>query len=382
MQIEFGEKIRELRKRDGRKQEDLAAALGVTKQAVSRWEANGGYPDMQMLPAIANYFHITIDELFGYDNDRQIRLQSYVNQADQIRNGGDIRQLLEFLRNAISEFPSEWRLQCRLANALAILGYQECEPNATISEGGSVCLDREKNAQNRYLKEAVSVYEAALKKDALEKDMDDGYRTGVIGALICLYSFIGDFENAEKTARSQSPIKISQEVLLARAAEGEKAEEYCGEAILALMHELYMVIDGFITAKHSLTYSQAALDAELAVARLYESILEDGNYGSFHNDICMLYLNCSAIAVRLNESEHALKYLEIALDHFMQWEHFSKSDQLRESHQLTAPLVSKVKSGATSFVVMNREWFEKRIPAAYVDTIRNNPKYALFFEKS
>ena len=79
MQIEFGEKIRELRKRDGRKQEDLAAALGVTKQAVSRWEANGGYPDMQMLPAIANYFHITIDELFGYDNDRQIRLQSYVN---------------------------------------------------------------------------------------------------------------------------------------------------------------------------------------------------------------------------------------------------------------------------------------------------------------
>lgn len=138
MQIEFGEKIRELRKRDGRKQEDLAAALGVTKQAVSRWEANGGYPDMQMLPAIANYFHITIDELFGYDNDRQIRLQSYVNQADQIRNGGDIRQLLEFLRNAISEFPSEWQLQCRLANALAILGYQECEPNATISDRKSV----------------------------------------------------------------------------------------------------------------------------------------------------------------------------------------------------------------------------------------------------
>ena len=82
MQIKLGEKIRELRKRDGRKQEELAAALGITNQAVSRWESNGGYPDIEMLPAIANYFHITIDELFGYDNDRQVKLQSYTDNAE------------------------------------------------------------------------------------------------------------------------------------------------------------------------------------------------------------------------------------------------------------------------------------------------------------
>ena len=49
MQLELGRKIRELRRRDGRTQEDLASAVGVTSQAISRWEANGGYPDMEMI---------------------------------------------------------------------------------------------------------------------------------------------------------------------------------------------------------------------------------------------------------------------------------------------------------------------------------------------
>ena len=48
MQLTLGQKIRELRKRDGRTQEALAEALGITSQAISRWEANGGYPDMEM----------------------------------------------------------------------------------------------------------------------------------------------------------------------------------------------------------------------------------------------------------------------------------------------------------------------------------------------
>lgn len=373
MQVELGEKIKELRKRDGRKQEDLAVALGVTKQAVSRWEANGGYPDMQMLPAIANYFHITIDELFGYDNDRQTKLQSYIDQADQIYKRKDIMLLVEFLRNAVSEFPSEWQLQCRLANALVIVGYQK----VITAEGDDIRHNTEDQAQNEYWKEAISLYEEALKKE-----IDDGYRAGTIGSLLSLYANMGDFENAERIALSQSPVKISREVLLTRAAEGEKADGYRGEAILALMHELYQVIEASVTAKHSPVHSQGALEVVLALARLYESIFEDGNYGSFHNDICMLYLRCSSIAVHLDDTEHALNYFENALEHFIEFGHLAKSDKLREAYQLTAPLVGKAKSGAGSFVVMDHGWVEsymQSFPAECADAIRNNPKYAPIF---
>ena len=52
MQLDLGQKIRELRQRDGRTQEALAAAIGVTSQAVSRWEANGGYPIRKRFPLL------------------------------------------------------------------------------------------------------------------------------------------------------------------------------------------------------------------------------------------------------------------------------------------------------------------------------------------
>ena len=70
MQLDLGTKIRQLRHRDGRTQEALAEELGVTAQAVSRWEKGICYPDMEIIPSIANYFGVSIDELFGYDNDR------------------------------------------------------------------------------------------------------------------------------------------------------------------------------------------------------------------------------------------------------------------------------------------------------------------------
>jgi transcriptional regulator with XRE-family HTH domain len=68
MQLNLGSKIRELRVRDGRTQEALAEALGLTSQAVSRWESGGSYPDMEIIPSIANYFGVTIDELLGNDS--------------------------------------------------------------------------------------------------------------------------------------------------------------------------------------------------------------------------------------------------------------------------------------------------------------------------
>ena len=63
--MNLGHKILELRRQQGITQEELAAALGVTAAAVSKWENNYTLPDVLMLCALADYFAVTTDELLG-----------------------------------------------------------------------------------------------------------------------------------------------------------------------------------------------------------------------------------------------------------------------------------------------------------------------------
>lgn len=59
----FAEKLKALRKQTGMSQEQLAEKLGVSRQAVTKWETNAGIPDIENIMAIATLFGCSIDEL-------------------------------------------------------------------------------------------------------------------------------------------------------------------------------------------------------------------------------------------------------------------------------------------------------------------------------
>ena len=122
MQIKLGETIRRLRKRDNRTQEHLASALGVSNQAVSRWEANGGYPDIEILPAIANYFHVTIDELFGYNGDREDKINRIILEYSVLlsnKSNDELDDCVDKLSDVLEEFPNEPNISLLLVSALS-----------------------------------------------------------------------------------------------------------------------------------------------------------------------------------------------------------------------------------------------------------------------
>ena len=164
MELALGQKIRSYRRRDGRTQEELAEVLGVTSQAVSRWEASRGYPDMELIPAIANYFGITIDELFGYENDRERKIDAIIKRSEelhQVDQGTDkgVDECISYLRDALIEFPGNERIMLRLAVVLRDAGFVRDGQHSLWDKDGYFAQDVVRHRKNKYWLEAVKVLE-------------------------------------------------------------------------------------------------------------------------------------------------------------------------------------------------------------------------------
>ena len=67
MELNIGNKIKNLRRQKNISQEVLAQYLGISFQAVSKWESGMTMPDITLIPALASFFGISTDELFDYN---------------------------------------------------------------------------------------------------------------------------------------------------------------------------------------------------------------------------------------------------------------------------------------------------------------------------
>lgn len=345
MQVEIGNRIKKLRQRDGRKQEDLANALGVTAQAVSRWEATGGYPDMEMIPAIANYFNVSIDELFGYSSDRQAKLKNILARAEKaINEQGDMTECVEMLRSAAEEFPSEPQVLIKLGYALSMHGWKKYGARSYTKDGSDYAYeDTEYNGGNIYWQEEVRVFERVLEMDIPTEDRD-----AIIMMMVVTYAKMGCFEKAKALAASQNSIIVCRELLLPKAAEAEERDRYCGEAIIALLAELKRAIVYAVSTKVSLFTSSESIKLFLGLAHLYESLFSDGRCGAAHSHICDLYMHAAVYEARFGDgAQKALEHFRKALEHNRLYNFVRSQDE--DEYKYTAPLVSKVTFPTGSF---------------------------------
>lgn len=103
--MKLGEKIKELRKAKGISQEILANYLGVSFQAVSKWENDSTLPDVTMIPAIASFFGVTTDELLDFNvYEIQKNVEAIVTEHSKYRDS-DKRKAEKIIRDGLKRFP-------------------------------------------------------------------------------------------------------------------------------------------------------------------------------------------------------------------------------------------------------------------------------------
>ena len=118
--VRLGEKIKQLRKQKNISQEVLANHLGVSFQAVSKWETEATMPDVIMIPAIASFFGVSTDELFDFNLFEIEKKIEQIVDEHRIYLDTDIKKSEQIIRNGLKKYPgNEILLNCLINIILA-----------------------------------------------------------------------------------------------------------------------------------------------------------------------------------------------------------------------------------------------------------------------
>lgn len=262
MDIIISQRLKELRRKKGSTQEELAGFLSISIPAVSKWERGEGLPDITLLPKIAAYYNVTVDDLLGVGEIRKReRLDWYKDESRKLQNVGKMPEAAALWREALKEFPNEHEVISQLAHAVFYQNSDDAE---------------------RY-KEVIELEERIL-RESTNQDLRDG----AIQALCFSYNCLGDSEKAKEYAEMASSITCSKELLLSIILKGDESEIFNKELITVLAdyignctyklnsipwekrHEFYLKIlelifdDGFYGF-----YSTCAAERHHFLARIY-----------------------------------------------------------------------------------------------------------------
>lgn len=208
MDLLIGKKIKQMRRERDLTQEELAAHLGISFQSISKWERGDGYPDITMLPALANYFKVSIDELLGISELEMRDQYLEINRTWAENNkAGKHSENVALMRSSLKTFPNDALLLVQLSTSLEKL------------EGS----DEEKL---KNLRESIAVQEQILRYG------EDSEVRGATMYNICFaYWKVGEREKALEQAEKLPNLYKSRENALVYFLHGEGRKTAAREAL-------------------------------------------------------------------------------------------------------------------------------------------------------
>nr|MBJ9861421.1 helix-turn-helix transcriptional regulator [Clostridioides difficile] len=175
MQIKIGKVIQRLRKERNLTQEQLAKFIGVSTPAVSKWESGNSYPDIELLPLLADFFNVSIDKLLNYKID--LSEEEVMKIYKELESGfakieidlsteepkEEFRQDLESVKKLsnmyIEKYPKSYLLKLRICSLYQMYSYKfgKSELNDRVKETTNILEDIVRNTDDIQIKETALI---------------------------------------------------------------------------------------------------------------------------------------------------------------------------------------------------------------------------------
>ena len=306
MNVKIGKQIKILRNRDGVTQDRLAEALGVTSQAISKWENESGYPDIEYIVPIANFFNVTVDALFGHDrSESENKIKEYCEKLDEMHRGWEnVHDRIEFARQALAEFPAEEKLLVRLATALWEKWSGDTSDDCFFFVDGKTIYNFDKVRAKDGWEEAAQIMEKLL-----ATSIDDKIRSECRDILIRLYGSIGEKEKVYKLADYCPDCKAAN---LFAAFNGIYEKEARENSQILLQQALFRLRVHLPKETKDLTLKAKAIEK---IIELHKFVFDDGNYEFYHAKMEHLYIDYADILLRQERIDEVFSALDNAYDH-------------------------------------------------------------------
>jgi len=295
MDLLIGERIKKYRKNKEMTQDALAQALMVSPQSISKWECGDGYPDITLLPTIANFFEVTVDELIGNDeiNAKEDVQKNFFN----VINSLSLDEQLDLALKYHKKYPRNWHIATSLMHRI------------TRYHG---------NMEDEYRKRLVDIGERIL-KDCTDSTMRRSAVTAM--CMVCDEEEIGALLNRDSTFWYEGRHEIYEK----RYKLSGQEEKYWiirnagnflrTSAMIARMREHKSYIG---KPEDSVAWNTMYLNILIGIT---QNTIPD----AWIPEYTMQYIRLSAAYFGLGDNENGYSYLEKALELSKRWHEFPEN---------------------------------------------------------
>jgi len=312
----IGQKIKELRKKNDLTQEKLADYLGVSYQAVSKWETGVNTPDLSLIGPLTKLLHVTADELLGLtapeNDERRTELEHLYQETWK---SGDLEQRWNICKTAVQEYPGDMEFLDRFAWATGMRSF-EFEDNETY---------------RAWQEEAIRLFARVI-----EDFTDQKIRCSSIRGIVQYLSFRGRPDEAKQYAELYpDDLPYTKDDLLADCLTGEEKIVHKQKMLLHTMHTLLNQLNWW-----EIRNCHAIID-------ILKVMFPDGNYLYFHGYLSCTKRQLAKLYAKNGEYNLAVQMLLEAKAHAEQDNIIEKNPK---TYRFTSPFFDRTEFNPETFV--------------------------------